>query len=175
MASVARTLTLPGVAAPAQMQVGARASPLRSARARSLAEAPHQPGEHPRNGTLLKRARKRTSFRNNPSGLIGLLRCMVWLWSASVSLVRSSEVGDLVPASPNALETVSTIAEEEPTPNRLVGSIKEDPKKKAATTPRTAPRLTAGELDKAVTISLVETETFWLLDFGECDTHLSEP
>jgi hypothetical protein len=85
--------------------------------------------------------------------------------------VRSSEVGDLVPASQNALETVSTIAEEEATPNRLVGSIKEDPKKKAATTPRTAPRLTAGELDKAVTISLVETETFWLLDIGECDTH----
>ena len=89
--------------------------------------------------------------------------------------VRSSEVGDLVPASPNALETVSTIADEEPTPNRLVGSIKEDPKKKSATTPKAAPRLTAGELDKAVTISLVETQTFWLLDIGECDAHQFEP
>jgi hypothetical protein len=82
-------------------------------------------------------------------------------------LCCSSEVGDLVPASPNALETVSTIAEEEPTPNRLVGTIKEDPKKKTAATPRAAARLTAAELDKAVTISLVETPTFWLLDIGE--------
>jgi len=75
-----------------------------------------------------------------------------------------------VPASPNALETVSTIAEEEPTPNRLVGTIKEeDSKKKAASTPRQPARLTAAELDKAVTINLVETPTFWLLDLvGSC-------
>ena len=79
---------------------------------------------------------------------------------------RSSEVGDLVPASPGALETVSTIAEEEPTPGRLVGTINEEEKKKAAATPRMAPRLTAAELDKPVTISLVETPTFWLLDIG---------
>jgi hypothetical protein len=81
----------------------------------------------------------------------------------------SSEVGDLVPASPGALETVSTIAEEEPTPGRLVGTINEEEKKKAAATPRMAPRLTAAELDKPVTISLVETPTFWLLDIvGSC-------
>lgn len=81
----------------------------------------------------------------------------------------SSDVGgDLVtaPAS-TTLDVASTIVEEDPKP-----TIGEDPtakKKTSVATPRAVGRLTAAELDRPVTISLVETQTFWLLDMvGSC-------
>ena len=83
----------------------------------------------------------------------------------------SSDVGEMAPAPLPAHDVVSTIAEEEPTSGRPVTA--EETAKKAS--PRVGGRLTAADLDSAVTISLVETPTFWMLDLvGSCVAKDSE-